>query len=289
MNTVIITAFKEEKTIGRAIKAILSQIEKNDELIVVAPDEPTIQQAKKFERVKIVNDPGKGKPHALNLSFKKAKGNIIILTDGDVIIQKNSIPKLLKHFKNSKVGAASSRVVCENPKNDMLGWWANFLSEAGAHENKKRLSKKGFLICSGEFYAIRNVIKKIPEQSLADDAVISHMIREKGYKIVYEPDAWVKVRYPDNFKDWVKQKRRTMAGYHQIQKWFPGHRTRSFLKESSHFTKGFGYAKNLKELVWYFALITARTYAWALSFIDLNIKKKDLKQIWEKAETARIK
>lgn len=237
----------------------------------------------------VIKDPGKGKPHALNMAFKKAKGDLLVLTDGDVVVKEDAIPLMLEHFEDEGVGAVCSRVVCENRKKNMLGWWANFLSERGAHENKKKLGEEGFLICSGELYSIRKVIKKIPENSLADDAVISHKIREKGYKIVYEPEAKVRVRYPDNFSDWVKQKRRTMAGYHQVKEWFPDRRTRSFWKEAKHFTKGFEYAKNLKEGAWYLALLLARVYAWILSFIDVKVKKKELKQIWKKAESARVK
>ena len=44
--SVIITAFREEKTIGRAIEALLSQIDfSKGELWVVAPDEATLKVA----------------------------------------------------------------------------------------------------------------------------------------------------------------------------------------------------------------------------------------------------
>ena len=91
--SVIITAFKEEKTIGEAIKQIIYQLPKNSEILVIAPDEPTLSVAKKFsekdKRIKILKDPGKGKPTALNLGFKEAKGKVLILTDGDVLAGKN--------------------------------------------------------------------------------------------------------------------------------------------------------------------------------------------------------
>ncbi len=76
----IITAFKEEKTIGKAIRQIISQLPKNSEVLVVAPDEPTLSVARKLAendgRIKILKDPGKGKPTALNLGFRKVKGKI---------------------------------------------------------------------------------------------------------------------------------------------------------------------------------------------------------------------
>jgi glycosyltransferase involved in cell wall biosynthesis len=46
--SIILTAFKEEKTIGEAIKQIISQLPNNSEILVIAPDEPTLSVAKKL-------------------------------------------------------------------------------------------------------------------------------------------------------------------------------------------------------------------------------------------------
>ena len=52
--SVIITAFREEKTIGRAIEALLPQIDfSKGELWVVAPDEATLRVAKTIRRLKL--------------------------------------------------------------------------------------------------------------------------------------------------------------------------------------------------------------------------------------------
>mgnify|MGYP001599410932 CR=1 FL=1 len=45
--SVIITAFKEPRTIGKAISAIEKQISKKAEILVVAPDKETLEAAKK--------------------------------------------------------------------------------------------------------------------------------------------------------------------------------------------------------------------------------------------------
>ena len=66
MNTVIITSFKEQ-TIGRAIESF--KLDKSvDEIIVVAPDEETLNEAIKHD-VKTFKDEGKGKSIALNMVF----------------------------------------------------------------------------------------------------------------------------------------------------------------------------------------------------------------------------
>ena len=101
--SVVITAFREEKTIGRAIEALLPQIDfSKGELWVVAPDEATLKVAKNYPQVKTLKDEGKGKPAALNLAVSKAKGEILVLTDGDVRLGKEALGKILAAFENPK-------------------------------------------------------------------------------------------------------------------------------------------------------------------------------------------
>ena len=72
MISIAITSFKEPKTIGRTIESIINQrINEKYELVVAAPDDETLNAARKYKEVSIFKDPGKGKSFALNLLFKK--------------------------------------------------------------------------------------------------------------------------------------------------------------------------------------------------------------------------
>ncbi len=91
MISCIITAYKEDKTIGKAISSMVKACLKakvDYEILVFAPDQETINEALKYKtsEIKIFQDEGKGKPAALNLAFKEAKGDIFILSDGDVFV-----------------------------------------------------------------------------------------------------------------------------------------------------------------------------------------------------------
>src|SRR3989338_6572335 len=96
MISIIITAYGEPKSTEKAINSFLNQkIPEKYEIIVADPFKEVKQYiTKKFKdkkQVKFFHDPGKGKSYALNLLFKIAKGSILILTDGDVFIDKNSV------------------------------------------------------------------------------------------------------------------------------------------------------------------------------------------------------
>ena len=172
----------------------------------------------------------------------------------------------------------------------MLGFWSHLLTEVGAHETRKLLNDKNkFIVCSGYLMALRSgIIKEIPEDSLSDDAVISNLIYSKGYKTAYAPNAKVFVKYPSTFKDWIKQKRRSAGGYLQIKK-FTNRKDemRSFTKESAGIFRALRYPKSLKEYFYLFLLVLARIYLWLLIFIDLKLKKRSFKEVWQRVETTK--
>ncbi len=291
MISIIITACKEEKTISKAIESILkNKIQEEFEILVVAPDKETLNKAQEFSinnRIILIQDPGKGKPAALNLAFKRAKGDILILTDGDVFIGTDSIKPILEKFRDKKIGAVSGRPVSLNDKKSMLGFWSHLLTDIADSRRKKAILLKKKFVCSGYLYAMRaGVVPEIPEETLSDDGFISHLIYKKGYKIGYSPNSLVYVKFPTNLKDWIKQKKRSAGGYNQIKKWTKAE-IRSFSKESAGLFQVFKYHKNIKEFFYTILLIFTRIYLWAIIFKDINLKKKSLKKMWLRIDSTK--
>lgn len=270
--TVIITAWKEEKTVAGAIKRVLDQVNEETQVILVAPDRPTLDVAKVYSgKVDTVQDEKRGKPAALNLALARASGEIIVLTDGDVLLEESSISYLLKGFGDSRVGAISGRPVVTNPKNSLFGFWGYLLTEMADYWRRQ-----GEADCSGYFYAFRKkLVDKIPEEHLAEDAYISRRVLDQGYSIVYAPRAVVYFRYPDNFNDWIKQKTRSVGG------------SRSFLKELKGGLLIWRLVATPKELIWLLLLFGARLYLWLRIFWKIRIKKQTGQSLWPRIESTK--
>jgi len=292
MISIVITAYKEAKTVGKAIKQILkSNIKESYEVLVLAPDQETLSVAKRYgnKKIKVIRDSGKGKPTALNLAFRKAKGRIIVMTDGDVYINEKAIPRILEKFEDKSVGIVSGRPVSLNSRKRMLGFWSHVLTNT-AHKMRIERTKMGkMIVCSGYLYAVRKgIVSKLPEEALSEDAVLSHLVYDKEHKTAYAPHAEVYVKYPDNFSDWMKQKKRSAGGYNQLGYFVrKRERMRSFSKESAGIFKVLTYPRNLREIFYTKILILARLYLWAAIFVDINIKKKKLKKIWVRVESTK--
>ena len=290
MISIIITAFREPQ-VGRAIEFFLNQnIKEKYELIVSAPDKETQEIVKKYKKATLFKDPGRGKALALNLLFKKAKGEKIILTDGDVYVSENSVNELLKEFENPKVGCVAGRPVPVEDKKTKYGYWANFLFDSAHHLRKKLLTEGKFFQSSGYLYAIKSgIVKEIPLDT-ADDAIIPHFIYEAGYEIAYAEKALVFVKNVDNWKDWVSQKLRCARAHENLGNYIDlkkSPRTKTFSNESKGIFYLFSYPKTLKEIFWTFELIFARLYLWVLVFFEVYVKKKYHKDNWERVESAR--
>ena len=75
MISCIITAFKEPTTIKRAIdkmEVACIKAKVDYEILVITPDAETLTAAETYsgKNLRIIKDPGKGKPTALNIAFK---------------------------------------------------------------------------------------------------------------------------------------------------------------------------------------------------------------------------
>ena len=136
-------------------------------------------------------------------------------------------------------------------------------------------------------FAIRKeLFPVLPTQLLSEDGYISQNVYNSNRVIIYSPEAKVYVKYPDNFKDWIMQKKRSAGGYNQIKE-LTGSSMRSFSSESSGVFKLFKYIKSIKQLYWIALLCFARVYLWYVIYRDINIKKKSQQEIWKRVESTK--
>jgi cellulose synthase/poly-beta-1,6-N-acetylglucosamine synthase-like glycosyltransferase len=289
MISIIITAYKEPKTIGRAIEAIKRNKIKNCELIVAAPDKETADVVKKYMGVTYFKDAGKGKSHALNQLFKKVKSNILILTDGDVFVDENAIQFIINAFKDPRVGCVSGRPVAANDRTTFFGYLSHLLLDAGAHAIRKKLYREGkFLECSGYLFAFRHTITKIPTD-VAEDAYIPYLLWKKGYSIHYAEHAKVFVQYPDNLKDFIKQRVRTAKSHSRLQSYavdFPT--VKSFWNEVRFgFFRTLLYPRTLKEFFWTLTLYPIRFYIWLRVYFETSLSQRHYQDDWERIESTK--
>ncbi len=291
--SVIITAFKEEKTVKEAVRGIVfhnMDLANRMEVLVIAPDQPTLDSAKAeldlcgYKNYQILKDSGEGKPNALNMAVEKANGDILIFTDGDMHISDNAIKDLLKHFEDEEVGGVSGRPTSSDARNSIFGYYSHLFCEA-AH--KRRLGKH-FVPMSGYLFAIRrqNSLFPLPNELRAEDAYISSKIIETGKKIIYEPEAIAYVKFPKNLNDWIKQKTRSLGGNIQLEKFTSKKHSRSILQDLQMALFPLTFAKTPKEFGYSILLYPIRLYLW-IKIYTIHKQNKYKTGAWERIESSK--
>jgi poly-beta-1,6-N-acetyl-D-glucosamine synthase len=211
-----IIVYNEAENIGRLLQAIRKQELQRveiDRIIVVSSaskdgtDEIVKSEMQYDSRIElIVEQKRNGKSAAINKFLQVAASEYLIIESGDTLPAKDTIEKLVTAFEDSSVGACGGRPVPENLRKGISGHLVHILWEM--HHLMALRSPK-----LGEMIAFRNVIEAIPSESAVDEASIEAQIRERGYKLKYEPEAIVYNKGPENLKEYISQRRRIASGH----------------------------------------------------------------------------
>ena len=109
--SVIIPTYNEEEDIEECIKSVLKQNYKKIEIIVIddSSSDRTVDKVKKFKEVRLFIQKHKGPGEARNLGAEKAKGEILILIDADMVLFPDYVERLTKPLiENKALGTIES-------------------------------------------------------------------------------------------------------------------------------------------------------------------------------------
>ncbi len=296
MFTVGITAYAEEKSIAAALNSVLKQLSPNEaEVIVVAGGEDktldiVYRYAEQNPIVQVVEE-GKreGKAKAINKILERAHGEVVVLTDGDVVVEDGAIKRLLAPFSDERVGGACGRVVPINDRSSQFGFWAHFLCEE-AHRQRVEASEKGFLKhLTGYLCAVRRgVVEHVPEDALAEDAFLGELVYRRGFANAYVPDARVFVKFPENYRDFLRQKIRTRAGMLQVPRSAQDSLSLLRVETLEGLLRGVRFCESLRELTYFLKLCVYWRLSWLIAFYELRVRRKSPLEIWQPIPSSKL-
>ena len=172
-------------------------------------------------RVRLSAAPRAGKTSVLNRCIPVAKGDIVILSDANTMIDAAAIRRLVRHFDDPEVGAVCGRLKLYNRVRkdyEESAYWA--------YESVLKFleGKRGAVMgANGGLYAIRRTLfTALPATTIVDDFVIPLRILEMGFKVSYEPEA---IAFEETTEDYDKEfgrRARIAAGNFQSLRLLPG-------------------------------------------------------------------
>jgi cellulose synthase/poly-beta-1,6-N-acetylglucosamine synthase-like glycosyltransferase len=194
-----------------------------------------------------------GKPAVINDLAEKASGEILIITDANVIPSRETIGKLVLNFADEPVGLADTRLINTGLKKDGISLpevaYISFESRLKHIEGRLWGTMMGPF---GGFYAIRKELYQPSSgNTLADDFRICMNVIGSGKKAISDPAALVYEDVPNNLKDEFVRKTRISAGNFQNLAYF----SRLLLRPFSVFSFCFISHKVLRWLTPFFWFI----------------------------------
>lgn len=222
--SILIPAYNEEKNIGKLLEALIKQKIfppfRLREIVVIASGctDRTEDIVKDFLRVnkkiKLISLPRRiGKAHAINYFLKGSREEVIVMISADNLpADEYTINTLLQPLLDEDVGVVCGRPIPINPPTTLT----NKISSLIWHLHHKISLFSPPKV--GELIAFRNVVKKIPEDTLADEERISAILQMKGYKVIYEKDAVVYNKAPEKISELIEQRKRIFIGHLLIKK-----------------------------------------------------------------------
>jgi len=217
--SILTAAYNEEDVIdAKAINTVELDYPKDKLQIIFTTDgstDGTPQKLKKYDDFLLLHEDVRGgKMAAIKRAIPFIKGEIMVFTDANTLLNKEAVLALVKHYQNAKVGAVAGE------KKIIVGETADASSagEGFYWKYESALKKWDYDLYSGvgaagELFSIRAALyQPVETDTIIDDHMIAMRIAESGYIIAYEPKAYAMETASADIKEELKRKVRIATG-----------------------------------------------------------------------------
>lgn len=216
--TLVIAAYNEESIIEEKVADTLrlSYPEGKLRLIFVTDgsSDRTPDLVARYPQIKLMHTPVRsGKILAMHRAMDEVDTEVVVFTDANTFLNKEALLLIARHYADASVGAVSGeKRVMQDALSDATageGFYWKYESTL-----KKWDSELYSVVgAAGELFSVRrSLYRPVQPDTILDDFMISMQIAEKGYRIVYEPDAYASELSSENIKEELKRKVRIAAG-----------------------------------------------------------------------------
>jgi len=197
--SILIAAYNEATCIGKTIenKLALDYPGERNEIIVISDgsDDGTDEIVRGYagRGVKLIRqEPRAGKTSALNLAISSARGEIIVFSDANSLYERDAIRKLIANSKDPGIGYVTGKMIYVNPDGSVTG---DGCSAYMRYENRLRSLETavGSVVgVDGGIDAVRKALYRPMRADQLPDFVLPLDVVAQGYRVVYEPGAYLR-------------------------------------------------------------------------------------------------
>lgn len=175
----------------------------------------TTQILKGVEGVEVSHQEGRaGKSAAENRAMTLVKTPVVVFCDANTMLNPDAIKNLAQYYENEAVGGVSGEKRVLTKASDTASAAGEGLYWKYESTLKKWDSELYSIVgAAGELISFRSsLVQDLEEDTILDDFMQSLRICEKGYRVLYEPEAFAAETGSANVKEELKRKVRIAAG-----------------------------------------------------------------------------
>ena len=221
--SVVMAAYNEEKVIAETLRTLLATDYQGEIEVVVVDDGSRDQTAGEVERVaqseprvRLLRQENHGKARALQRGLAAARNGVVVFIDADTQCQRDTLPRLLEPFADTRVGAVSGHAKVGNLRTfiarcQALEYTCGFNLDRRAYNRWECIT-----VVPGAISAVRK--EAIAEagglslQTLAEDTDLTLSLHRHRQRIVYVPDAIAWTEAPESMRTLARQRSRWAYG-----------------------------------------------------------------------------
>ena len=232
MISVIVPVYNGEETIRDCLDSLMAQEIPQTYEIVCVDNASTDNTAKILDQYKVkkVRETKRGPAAARNCGLQNASGEIIAFTDADCVVAKDWLANLVSVLEDPAVGIAGGKILARQPANHI----ETFGEEIHDHGKAIDLYRPPYAITMNwaSRFSVLKELSFFDENFLrCEDVDLSYRIYQKGYRLVFNPEAIVYHRNESSYSGLSNEG--FLHGYYSIQ----------VLKKHHDFLKQFGHRR----------------------------------------------
>lgn len=217
--TLFITAYNEKDFVETKLENSYNLDYPKDKLKIMwvtdGSDDGTQDLLRKHDDIIVLHESARnGKISAMNRGFKYVTSPIVVFSDANTILGKQSIREIIRLFNKPGVGCVSGeKRIFKKEKDSAAGAGEGIYWKYESKLKQWDAELYSVVGAAGELFAVRTeLFQPVEPDTLLDDFIISLRIAMKGYTIQYSPEAYAMETSSSNVKEEMKRKVRIAAG-----------------------------------------------------------------------------
>lgn len=222
----LMAAYNEEKVIGEKIRSVFDTDYPLHKIVFYIGSDASSDRtdaiirewSEKYPQLRLVNFAGRtGKSGIINQLAEKATEEIFILTDANVIFQRDTIFNLVRHFKKPEVAQVCANIIKFSESNKGIATQEkSYIALENKIKSCESLRWNIVMGAEGACYAIRrNSFAPVPQRFYMDDFYITLNVIEQKKEIVFDKESICLEDVPTRSEEEFKRKVRISIGNYQ--------------------------------------------------------------------------